>query len=74
MQTSFIAVYIAAVSFFLTSFCIYTRHANFDLNRFLIFTECRFQHRKSFEWSKSFLIRFPPPLKKSPDEISYPLH
>ena len=42
MKTSFLAVVIAPVHFFLTSYSTNTAHANFDLNWGSIFTECWF--------------------------------
>ena len=50
----------------LTSCFIYTHHANIMLYLHTsIFMECCF-YQKRFEWSKSLVLRFPPPNKKSP--------
>ena len=47
-------------------------HVNFDVNQCSAFTEYSFLLWKRFEWSKSLLVRFPPPYLKNPPAKSPP--
>ena len=61
IQTSFIAVVIAAASFFNFRLYLNKCYANFDFNRCSIFTKWCFKHQKGFRCLKPILFRNPAP-------------